>query len=398
MQYRSDAQGWAAKDVTPTTGPAGPGHHHLYNLQVGPPTNPQNSGAEPAAELPELALSSRLRDEQRRRSNEPGRMAGVVVRHVSIHRVPVEINTVAASIDAAAAVAVAPRLVESQAKLPTQHIDSPGAGGERHWNAREFSIEARIHGPHLSERHLTLEGHSLQCGSLQSDLSTPTLTANGASRQSSGAIPDSERKDIDFRPDSTGSSATAGSPEIADQLVQLIGQEFDSLQFRWVVQAHRSQPTAGAPSEQLIVGPRIVRQLQVELEPVDLGRVTVRMELTEGGLSLRVEAEIADTARAISGSLDELSRGLLDVGYRVDGISVRHVTTSGSGPLDAGIPVSAGGSEAKSDPTGQQPKHPGHEQRRQSEPWTSRLVASSVDSIEHESSADARPSRRGIFV
>jgi hypothetical protein len=63
--------------------------------------------------------------------------------------------------------------------------------------------------------------------------------------------------------------------------------------------------------------------LQIQLQPADLGTVTVRMELKDTELTLHVEADRKETADLIRNDQDTLTNLLRSAGYNVDTGSVR---------------------------------------------------------------------------
>lgn len=63
--------------------------------------------------------------------------------------------------------------------------------------------------------------------------------------------------------------------------------------------------------------------LHIQLQPADLGTVTIRMELKESTLSLEVEADRSATADMLRGDQDTLSKLLRSAGYSVDLSTVR---------------------------------------------------------------------------
>lgn len=67
----------------------------------------------------------------------------------------------------------------------------------------------------------------------------------------------------------------------------------------------------------------VLKVLQIQLQPAELGTVTVRMELREAGLELHVEVANAETAEIIRGDKDTLSNLLRSSGYNVDASSIR---------------------------------------------------------------------------
>jgi chemotaxis protein MotD len=65
--------------------------------------------------------------------------------------------------------------------------------------------------------------------------------------------------------------------------------------------------------------------LQVQLQPADLGNVTVRMELKHTGLTLHVSADRPETADLLRSDQDGLSKLLRSAGYSVDTGAIRIV-------------------------------------------------------------------------
>lgn len=67
----------------------------------------------------------------------------------------------------------------------------------------------------------------------------------------------------------------------------------------------------------------VLKVLQIQLQPADMGTVTVRMELKNDGLMLHVEASRSETAEMIRNDQDTLSKLLRSAGYAVDATSIR---------------------------------------------------------------------------
>lgn len=63
--------------------------------------------------------------------------------------------------------------------------------------------------------------------------------------------------------------------------------------------------------------------LHIELQPADLGTVTVRMTLRDHAIELRLDASREETARLLLKDRDRLSDILRSAGYQVDGLTVR---------------------------------------------------------------------------
>jgi chemotaxis protein MotD len=69
----------------------------------------------------------------------------------------------------------------------------------------------------------------------------------------------------------------------------------------------------------------VLKVLQIQLQPAELGTVTVRMELGETGLELQVEVASAETAEILRADKETLSNLLRSSGYTVDASSIRVV-------------------------------------------------------------------------
>lgn len=82
-----------------------------------------------------------------------------------------------------------------------------------------------------------------------------------------------------------------------------------------------SQRTGGVP-EMPTMKPAL-KILNIQLQPADLGTVTVRMELKNAELSLHVEADRPETADLIRSDQDTLSKLLRSAGFAVDPASIR---------------------------------------------------------------------------
>jgi chemotaxis protein MotD len=64
-----------------------------------------------------------------------------------------------------------------------------------------------------------------------------------------------------------------------------------------------------------------LKVLHLQLEPADLGVVTVRVALKDQAISLHLEASHLDTARVIERDREVLANALKSAGYLVDGIT-----------------------------------------------------------------------------
>lgn len=79
----------------------------------------------------------------------------------------------------------------------------------------------------------------------------------------------------------------------------------------------------------------MVKQLVIELEPADLGRVSVRIRLNEGELDLVFRTDLASTSVLISEQIGDLGQRLGSAGYAVDAIRVAAAGDRAELPGDA---------------------------------------------------------------
>jgi chemotaxis protein MotD len=114
--------------------------------------------------------------------------------------------------------------------------------------------------------------------------------------------------------DDPSSSVSRPAQQIADRIIAEAGAVADP-----PVQTASVPGQTGAKSA--------LKVLHIQLQPLDLGTVTIRMELKDTELSLHVEAERADTADLIRNDQDTLSNLLRSAGYSVDPSSVRVAET-----------------------------------------------------------------------
>lgn len=80
--------------------------------------------------------------------------------------------------------------------------------------------------------------------------------------------------------------------------------------------------------------PPVVKILRLELQPADLGTITIRMSLRQDALDIRVEASRYDTARLLQRDQDSLAKLITGAGYRIDGMAVVAAVADGAGVAD----------------------------------------------------------------
>ncbi len=110
---------------------------------------------------------------------------------------------------------------------------------------------------------------------------------------------------------------------------------------RVIAEALSAAAAAAAPAEaggSETARGTVVRVLEIELEPASLGKVTIRMELKDDVLSLRLETAHREATVVIEKERDKLSNALKSAGYVVDAITAQTAEpqrASAQGPLAA---------------------------------------------------------------
>jgi flagellar hook-length control protein FliK len=126
--------------------------------------------------------------------------------------------------------------------------------------------------------------------------------------------------------------------------------------------------TAGRPDAPAIVVKHDspVKILHIQLQPAELGTVTIRMAVKDGALRLELEAGRSDTAQIIQRDRETLSALLRSAGYLIDGVDVRLTDPSAgaaaAGGNQAGMQMQgghSGSSQAQAQLPGQR-HHEGH--------------------------------------
>ena len=118
--------------------------------------------------------------------------------------------------------------------------------------------------------------------------------------------------------DDLSSAMTRPSQQIADQIVSDAGTGPEFIE------------RLAAPADQA-GGKAALKVLHIQLQPIDLGTVTVRMELKDQELTVHVEADRSDTADMIRADQDTLAKLLRGAGYNIDTAAVRIADGGSSG-------------------------------------------------------------------
>jgi chemotaxis protein MotD len=116
----------------------------------------------------------------------------------------------------------------------------------------------------------------------------------------------------------------------------------------------------------------VIRTLTIQLEPADLGTLTVHLTIKNDGLEVHVEASRRETARMIEDDQKTLSHLLQSAGYRVDALAVQvsDAARMGAAPQGAANPGAQSSAlpsgqqqQGSSQPGGQSPGSPQHQER-----------------------------------
>jgi chemotaxis protein MotD len=101
---------------------------------------------------------------------------------------------------------------------------------------------------------------------------------------------------------------------------------------RIVVAAIAAQPDGGGidGASMRAVSSPVIKVLHLELQPADLGTITIRMSLKQDGLDIRLEASRHDTAAMLQRDQEGLAKLLSSAGYRMDGMTVTASAAHGS--------------------------------------------------------------------
>jgi hypothetical protein len=91
-----------------------------------------------------------------------------------------------------------------------------------------------------------------------------------------------------------------------------------------------ARPQSGPPAQGQILSR--VQTLRVQLEPENLGKVTVNLRLAGAKLEVQVEAEQPETAHLIGGDKELISARLQSSGYAIDTLTIRTVDSQAPQP------------------------------------------------------------------
>ncbi len=93
-----------------------------------------------------------------------------------------------------------------------------------------------------------------------------------------------------------------------------------------------------------------VKTLDLQLEPADLGTVNLKLNLSDGGLEVEVQASQSSTRDLLEKDKQELTNRLTDTGYTVTGVDIS--LTASSSTASSFADQSAAGQSSSSQTSG----------------------------------------------
>jgi flagellar hook-length control protein FliK len=142
-----------------------------------------------------------------------------------------------------------------------------------------------------------------------------------------------------MRPELTSGGAVASAP--VQFLAGRIAEEAAAL----------SQPAPGAGSAAAHAHSSVMtptKVLHIQLQPVELGTVTMKLSLKDNALQVELEVGRGETKTLIQNDRDALTALLRSAGYMLEGVDVRLADTNSAnmsgGGAQAGVQAQSGGS------------------------------------------------------
>jgi chemotaxis protein MotD len=207
-------------------------------------------------------------------------------------------------------------------------------GGQ--WPSQASAGGAAVAQAGFHSRPATVEGGSARSASILDAMPPASLDARSAAASDETVLP-------------TPQSLPSPVQQIADRLVADIASSGEV------------RPADGTAALPAAATAQPLKVLTVQLNPAELGVVTVRIALKSDGLELQIETDRRETARLVDADRETLSRVLRSAGYNVETVTVRAVDPA-NGPAAVGSQHAApdgspqqsqaGGSQSDARPSG----------------------------------------------
>jgi len=217
---------------------------------------------------------------------------------------------------------------------PTGAVARGKDGGQ--WPSQALPGSTPVAQVGFHSRRATVEGGSARSASILDAMPPASLDVRSAAASHETALP-------------TPLSLSSPVQQIADRLVADIAS------------GGEARPADGTATLPAAATAQPLKVLTVQLNPAELGVVTVRIALKSDGLELQIETDRRETARLVDADRETLSRVLRSAGYNVETVTVRAVDPA-NGPAALGSqhaspdgspqPSQAGGSQPDARPSG----------------------------------------------
>ncbi|HYA72512.1 MAG TPA: flagellar hook-length control protein FliK, partial [Roseiarcus sp.] len=156
----------------------------------------------------------------------------------------------------------------------------------------------------------------------------PTSGRNG-SQSVSAPDPSAEREPVAIGPSASSALANPGvnpvvtgiGPIAVDQLPETLATQASAL---------TSPTTTSSDSDAAasVGSAQVVKELQIQLDPADLGAVSVKMRLTDGKLSVVMEVSKPSTLKAVEGERDAITDRLGSTAQSLESLIIKPTATS----------------------------------------------------------------------
>ena len=218
--------------------------------------------------------------------------------------------------------------VELGVLRPTGAVARGKDGGQ--WPSQASPGGAPVAQASFHSRHATVEGGSPRSASILDAMPPASPDARSAVASHETAL-------------QTPQPLPSPVQQIADRLVADIASSGE---------ARPADGTTAAPTG---ATPQPLKVLTVQLNPAELGVVTVRIALKSDGLELQIETDRRETARLVDADRETLSRVLRSAGYNVETVTVRAVDPANAPAAVGSQHAAPDGSPQQSQAGGSQP-------------------------------------------
>jgi chemotaxis protein MotD len=156
----------------------------------------------------------------------------------------------------------------------------------------------------------------------------PATTGLGAKAEGVARGPTAAGLGKPMAASSPGAQPSLTAADIPSPMQQIFTRVANELASAEAGQFAATDPAAAAAK---IVYGSPVKVLHIQLQPAELGTITVRMSLHDSELRIHLDADRRETAHMLQTDRDALSSVLRSAGYRVDGVSIQFAGADPSG-------------------------------------------------------------------